>query len=127
MMALGDPMRRVQSGLSIVGFIFTLIPLIACAFVGMRAVPVYSEFFTIKKVLQATADELGGGASRPQYSQVFDRRAQIDDVNSIRGADLKVSKEGPATVVTAEYEKRLALVGNVSLLFDFVAQGKTSK
>ncbi len=120
-------MRRVQAGLSLIGFIFVLIPLLACAFVGMRAVPVFSEFFTVKKVLQATADELGSGASRPQYSQVFDRRAQIDDINSIRGADLKVSKEGTATVVTAEYEKRLPLLGNVSLLFDFVAQGKTSK
>jgi Domain of unknown function (DUF4845) len=120
-------MRRAQSGLSIISFIFTLIPLIACAFVGMRAVPVYSEYFTIRKVLQATADELGGSASRPQYGQVFDRRAQIDDINSIRGADLKVTKEGPSTLLTAEYEKRIALLGNVSLVFEFSAQGKTSK
>ena len=120
-------MRRAQSGLSLFGFIFTLVPLIACAFVAMRAVPVYSEFFSLKKVLQATADELGGGASRPQFGQAFDRRAQIDDITSIRGADIKVTKEGTATVLTAEYEKRLALVGNVSLVFDFVATGQTSK
>jgi hypothetical protein len=120
-------MRRAQSGLSLMGFIFTLVPLLACAFVGMRAVPVYSEFFSIKKVLQATADEVGSNASKPQYAQTFDRRAQIDDINSIRGADLRVSKEGASTVLTAEYEKRLSLAGNVSLLFDFTAKATTSK
>jgi hypothetical protein len=120
-------MRRVQSGLSLMGFIFTLVPLIACAFVAMRAVPVYSEFFSIKKVLQATVDEVGGGASKPQYAQTFDRRAQIDDINAIRGADLRVSKEGAGTAISAEYEKRLALVGNVSLLFEFTAKAISNK
>ncbi len=120
-------MRREQSGLSLMGFIFTLVPLIACAFVAMRAVPVYAEFFSLKKALQATADEVGGNAGKPQYSQVFDRRAQIDDINAIRGADLRISKESAGTAISAEYEKRLALVGNVSLLFEFNAKAITSK
>jgi hypothetical protein len=122
-------MRRNQSGLSILGFIFVLIPIIAMAFIVMRAVPAYHEYFSIQKVLAATIGEVGSSATKSQLATVFDRRAQIDDITSIKGSDLRISREGANTVVSAEYEKRISLLetgsmGKLSLAFDFTARAE---
>jgi Domain of unknown function (DUF4845) len=122
-------MRRNHSGLSILGFIFVLIPIIGFAFIVMRAVPVYHEFFSIKKVLGATVGEVGSGATKSQLATAFDRRAQIDDITSIKGSDLRISREGSNTVVSAEYEKRITLLetasmGKIGLAFDFTARAE---
>jgi high-affinity Fe2+/Pb2+ permease len=122
-------MKYRQSGLSILGFIFVLIPIIAMAFIVMRAVPVYHEYFSIKKVLKATVDEVGSSATKSQLATAFERRAQIDDITSIRGNDLRISREGANTVVSAEYEKRITLLdtasmGKIGLSFDFTARAE---
>ena len=48
----------------------------------------------------------------------FDRRGQIDDISSVRGADLVIDRTGTRTVINVQYSRTVPLVANVSLLFD---------
>ena len=49
----------------------------------------------------------------------FERRNAIEDVKSVQGEDLEVTKEGGEAVVTATWSVRVPMVHNVSTCLDF--------
>ena len=112
-------MRR-QHGISLMG---TIVLLAVLGFVGVMAaklLPAYMEYFSVKKML-ATMEQGGqtkGTVRDIRYS--FDRLNAIEDVKSIGGADLEISKVGGEAIVTAAWSVRVPLVGNVSACLDFL-------
>jgi hypothetical protein len=114
-------MRHAQRGFSFIGFVMLAVVLGAVFLLVARSIPAHNEFFAVKRVLQDVAKEVGGGGTKPQYSAAFDRRTDIDGIESVKGADIRVSKAAEGTVLTLEYEKRQPLVSYVSLVFEFSA------
>ena len=55
------------------------------------------------------------------YKGHFDRRAQIDNVNAVKGTDLEIAKQGDRFEITASYSVRVPLFANVSACLDFEA------
>ena len=53
---------------------------------------------------------------------IFDKAAQIDDIKSLRGQDLDVSKVNERVVVGFEYERNIPLVGPAYLVYRFSYQ-----
>jgi len=117
-------MRTKQLGVSLLGLLMASVVIIAVLLVGMKLAPSYIEFFAIKKAVNAIASEKGGGASVAEIRKSFDQHATIDDITTIKGSDLEVTKEGGATVIRAAYRKEVPLVANVGIYIDFVAEGK---
>ncbi len=108
------------TGLLVVGFIIALIAMLL-----IKVTPALVEYWTIKKAINALVQ--GGetrGASVSEIRKAFDRRAVIDDIKSISGADLDVSKEGGDVVVAFAYAKKIPLFSSVSLCLDL--DGSTS-
>ena len=60
----------------------------------------------------------------PEVRAIFDRAAQIDDIKTITGADLEISKINERVVVEFEYERSLPLVGPAYLVYRFTYQTK---
>jgi hypothetical protein len=112
---------RSQQGLSFIGFVFVAAVAAVFFLVAAQAVPAHNEYFAIKKVLAAVANEVGASGSKPQFSASFDRRADIDGISTVKGADIRVSKVAGGTELTMEYEKRQNLFKYVWLVFDFKA------
>ena len=48
-------------------------------------------------------------------------KASADYIDSVRGGDIDVVKEGNALVATANWNNKLHLGGNVSIVLDFEA------
>jgi hypothetical protein len=109
-----------QQGLSLVGFIFLAAIVGFVLFTAFRCVPAWTEYFSLKKVLQATANEFGVDASPAVIRTSYERRSQIDDL-PVRGTDLEVRKENGRIVLAVTYARRVHVAGNMSLLFDFEA------
>jgi hypothetical protein len=103
------------------GFIFTTIVAVAVVMIGFRMVPAYIEYFTVQKVMAKTLEDSKQGFSLYQFRRDFDLKASADYIDSVRGSDIEVSKEGNALVATAAWTRTLHLVGNVSLLLEFEA------
>jgi hypothetical protein len=94
------------------------------AIIGFKVLPAYIEYFTIKRVITdlANGTEVRGGAVR-DVQAAFDRRAQIDNITSIRGSDLEVVKQGSGGFeVIASYSVQVPLFGNVNACIDFNAE-----
>ncbi len=105
-----------ESGVSLSGLILVLIVLGALALVLIRVVPAYVEYRAIQGGI-VKAKSTGGTVREMQES--FDKNADINNVTAISGRDLVISHDGGDTEISFEYEKRIPLAGNVSLLIDF--------
>jgi Domain of unknown function (DUF4845) len=107
-----------QRGIGFLGVFFLLVLLIIGAIIGMKLVPAYIEFFSVKRIIKAMKSEIEGASVR-DIKAAFDRRASTDYITSVKGADLDISKAGGKVVVTAAYEVRIPLFANISVVLDF--------
>jgi hypothetical protein len=117
-------MRNKQLGVSLMGLMVGAAILIALAVIGMKLAPSYIEFFAIKKAINALATESRGGASVGEIRKSFDQRATIDDISSVKGADLEVTKDAGSVVISVSYRKEIPLVANVGVYVEFNATSK---
>jgi hypothetical protein len=117
-------MRTKQLGISLGGLMAGSAVLIVLAMIGLKLTPSYIEFFAIKKAVNAIAEESRGGGTVLQIRKSFDQRATIDDINSVKGSDLEVTKDGNSVVVSVGYRKEIPLVANMGIYIDFRAASK---
>ena len=116
-------MRCRQSGVSLGGLLVVLVILVVVGLLALKILPPYMEFRTAKNAIEAVARERQG-ASVNDVRRAFDARAQIDDVNAVKGADLEVTKDGADIIIAFAYRKEVHLFRNVGLYFDFAANSR---
>ena len=116
--------RQRQRGLSIVGFIFVTAVVVIAVMIGFRMVPAYIEWMTVQKVLAKTLQDFKDSFTLYQFRRDFDLKASADYIDSVRGSDVDVVKDGNELVASAEWTRTLHLVGNVSLLLEFEAKAR---
>ena len=113
-------MKHRQRGISLIGLLFVG-GVIACVFlIGAQVAPTMIEFQAISKA----ATKAKGGNTVPEVRSIFDKAAQIDDIKSISGKDLIVSKEGDKTVVAFAYTREIHLAGPAYLLLKYDGRSK---
>lgn len=115
-----------QRGLSLIGFIFLAAVVAFVMFTSFRCVPAWTEYFSLKKVLQATANEFGVDAQGTAVRAAFNKRAQIDDL-PVKGTDLDIRKDNGRMSLAVEYQRKVPVAGNMSLLFDFDAAATSNR
>ena len=116
--------RQRESGLSIIGFMFVAAVVVIAVMIGFRMVPAYIEWMTVQKILAKTLEDSKQGFTLYQFRRDFDLKASADYIDSVRGSDVEVAKEGNELVATASWTRTLHLIGNVSLLLEFEATAK---
>jgi len=114
-------MRKNQLGISLGGLLVGSAILIVVAMVGLKMIPSYIEFFSIKKVIAAVGEEARNGANAAAIRRSFDNRATIDSIESVKAADLEITKDATGVVVSAAYRKEIPLVSNIGIYIDFSA------
>ena len=58
-------MKRNQSGMTLIGFIIVLGVAGLFIYMGMKVIPMYSEYFAVKQALKQMSQEGGLGAQDP--------------------------------------------------------------
>lgn len=116
-------MRHKQSGVSLGGLLGIGGILVVLALLGLKLAPSYIEFFQAKKGIIALAQEKQT-ASVIDIRRAFDQRAGVDGVESIKGSDLDVTKDGGEVVISFGYRKDIPMFGGMGLYVDFQASSK---
>ena len=101
-----------QTGMTFIGLVLVIAAVVCIAVVGMKVAPAYGEFMNVKKAIKKAAGEAD---NKKDIAASFDRTAQIDNIESVKGADLVVNNG----VATIEYQKVIPIVANASILLDF--------
>lgn len=121
-MTHAPPLPARQRGLSMIGFLFVAAVLVMIAMLGMKLVPAYIEFFSVKKILVAMGQESElKSKSNAEIRSDFSRRASVGYVTAVKPEDLVIDRSSGVPVVTADYVYRTKLIGNASLVIDFKA------
>ena len=115
-------MKSRQRGLTMFGFLFVAIVVVAVAMLAMKLVPAYIEFFSVKKILATMGQnpELRS-KSNAEIRTDFSKRASVGYVTAVKSQDLIIERSGGVPAISADYEFRTKLIGNVSLVVDFSA------
>lgn len=111
--------RARQRGLSFFGLIFIGLLAVAAFAIGGQSVPVFLEYQAIRKAAVKAAKE---GATVAEVRSIFDKAAQIDDISSIQGKDLEVTKRNDKIIVSYKYSREIALAGPAFLVYRFQDQ-----
>ena len=107
-----------QRGISMFTLLFILVVLGAAGAIGMQAFPSVVEYQAALKAINKARDEATVAAVRAS----FDRAAAIDNITSISGKDLEVTKEGDQTVVSFAYNKEFHMFGPAWLTLKYEGQ-----
>ena len=112
-----------NKGVTLIGFIVLIAIVGALGIVAFRTIPVYSEYFTIKRILKQINVE-SADTTPVQIRSQFDLKSSADYVYDVKSRDLDISKENGRIIVSVTYQKKVPLLQNVSLLFDFEASNR---
>ena len=113
-------MRNRQSGVSLMALIAILILVAVIALFAMKVIPSFLEFRSAKGAIEAIARERQGGTPA-DIRRAFENRSNVDDITSVKPADLEITKEGNAIVISFAYRKEVPLFKNVGLYIDYAA------
>lgn len=103
-----------------VSFLFALIfvGLIACiGLILAQVFPTYLEYTAAVKAINKAKE----GSTVQDVRNIFDKAAQIDDIRSIAGKDLEITKQGDGVVVAFAYNKEIHMFGPAYVLMKYVA------
>ncbi len=113
-------MKSRQRGISFLGLIFVGGVLAVSGVIAAEVFPTFLEFQAVGKAVQKAS----AGSSVPEVRTIFDKAADIDNVKSIKGKDLEVTKEGDKVVVSFAYEREIHLAGPAYLTLKYAGRSR---
>ncbi|HEY0662744.1 MAG TPA: DUF4845 domain-containing protein [Lysobacter sp.] len=116
-------MKRMQSGMTLIGFIIVLAIVGVFVYMGMKLIPMYSEYYAVKQALNALATEPGiteQGAAK--IEDLFFRKLYISYADNIKGEHVKVIRKDAGWQMTVDYEIRRPLIANLDVVGKFHAE-----
>ena len=109
-----------QRGLSFLGLLVIGGLLAVTGVIGAQILPTAIEYQAIVKA----ANKAREGNSVAEVRSIFDKAAAVDDIKSITGKDLDVSKEGDKIVVSFAYQREIHLAGPGYLTLKYAGRSK---
>jgi hypothetical protein len=113
---------KAQRGISLTGLIVVMAIIIAVAMLALKVIPGMLEYNSIKDAI-AAAKANGGTPADMRLS--FDKHADINAVTTIDGKGLIIGKVNGETEIAFDYEQKIPLFKNVTLLIHYA--GTTDK
>ncbi|HUN27481.1 MAG TPA: DUF4845 domain-containing protein [Steroidobacteraceae bacterium] len=113
-----------QRGVTLLGWLFLLIPLATVGYTGIRLVPIYMNYMRVAKSLDQIVTETGAEDTAQSIRFSIEKRFDIESINFPDFRDVDIRRDGTSWVLEAKYEDTAPLFSNVSILvsFDKVAQ-----
>ncbi|MDE2418092.1 MAG: DUF4845 domain-containing protein [Burkholderiales bacterium] len=109
-----------QKGITFIGLVVVGSLLAMAGVVGAQIVPTVIELQAIQKAVQKAAE----GNTVVDVRNIFDKQASIDDIKSISGKDIEVTKEGDKVVVAFSYQREIHLAGPAFLVLKYQGRSK---
>ncbi len=115
---------KYQRGVALSGLIFWGIIIALVAILGMKVAPTTIEYYKVLKDAKATVNKVGPEATVAEVRKTFDNFANIDSLE-FKSEQLDISKDGGKIVASFDYDKKIPLFANVSLVINY--KGSTAE
>ena len=114
-------MRR-QRGVTMIGWIFLLVPMAIVLYAGVRVTPIYLNYYKVVEAMKTTASELKGDdtLSPVAVRTALEKRFDVGYIDQPSVNDVVVRKNAKGNwEMEVEYEATGALFANLSVLIQF--------
>ena len=118
-------MKRTQRGITLIGFVIVLGLVGFFAYIAMKLVPMYSEFYAVKSALKGLQAEPGIANRDPAKIQdLFFRRLYISYAENVKPEHVKIERVDGGWNMRVDYEVRKPLMANLDVVGKFSADEK---
>ena len=107
-----------QRGLSLLVFIFVGGLLAVLGVIVAQIVPSAIEYQAVLKAAQKASE----GNTVVEVRSIFDRAATIDNISSVTGKEIEVTKENDKVVVSFAYQREIHLAGPAYLTMKYAGR-----
>ena len=114
-------LRSGQRGITFIGLLFIGGILAVSGVVLAQVVPTLIELQAIHKAAKKAASE---GGTVADVRATFDKASAVDDIKSVSGKDLNVTKNGDKVMVSFAYEREIHLAGPAWLTLKYEGSTK---
>jgi hypothetical protein len=109
--------------MTLTSFILVLAVVGVFVYMGMKLIPMYSEYFAVKKALDGMAAEPDMAAHSPeQIKDLFFRRMGADYVDDVKPENVKIARKEAGWMMTVDYEVRKPLIANLDVVGHYIAE-----
>ena len=113
-------MKRTQRGITLIGFVIVLGLVGFFAYIAMKLVPMYSEYYAVKQALKGLQQEPGIANRDPAKIQdLFFRRLYISYAENVKPEHVKIERVDGGWTMSVDYEVRKPLMGNLDVVGKF--------
>jgi hypothetical protein len=118
----GKAMKRTQSGMTLIGFVIVLAVVGLFAYIGMKLIPMYSEYYAVKQALKGLAQEPGIADKDPAKIQdLFFRRLYISYAENVKEENVDIKRIDNGWQMDVNYEVRKPIISNLDVVGKFSA------
>ncbi len=108
-MRIEESMKRSdfqrQRGMTILGMILVIIMVAFVALIGMKVIPMYIQYYSIKSTIESVRKEPMLAQMTPtDIQKAIDRRFTIGYVENVKASDLKIRNERNIRVLELKYD-----------------------
>lgn len=110
---------RKQRGLSLIGFILLLVLALFFAYIGMKIVPIYLNYYSVVSAMNGVAEEPGVEQMSPaRIRDLLFRRLYVNYVEDVKPEHVRITR-GSGLSLNVAYEVREPLIGNIDVVVKF--------
>ncbi len=110
-----------QRGMTPIGWVLVFLLIAFFALIALKLVPIYLESFSVGSVIADLENEPGISTMSPgQITSIVVKRLDVNMVEGVSAKDIFVETGGGVITVSAEYEVREPMLGNVDIVVIFI-------
>ncbi len=109
-----------QRGMTPIGWVMVFLLIAFFALIALKLVPIYLQSFSVGSVISDLKNEPGIGAmTSREITSTIVKRLDINMVRGVGANDIYVEKTGDIMTISADYEVRDNMLGNVDIVVSF--------
>jgi hypothetical protein len=112
-------MRKSQRGITMIGWIFLLIPMAIVGYAGIRLAPIYLNYGKVAKTVEQVASESSSAGSASEIRNAIEKRVDIEGMEYPTTKDFVIRRDGKSWIIEIEYEDPVPLFGNLAIVASF--------
>ena len=111
--------NKRQRGMTLIGFLFLLSAAVFVAYIGMKLVPIYINYYSVVDAMRDLAEEPNASSmSEAQIRNSMARRLSVNYVRNLGPENFQIVR-GNGVNLIVDYEVREPLIGNIDAVVSF--------
>jgi hypothetical protein len=114
-------MYSKQRGVTLIGWIFLLIPIAILVYAGIRLAPVYLNYMKVSRSMNQLVSEMHSGdtTSVVLIRSSLEKHLDVESVDYPALKDFDIRRDGSVWIVETSYDETAPLFSNIALVVSF--------